>query len=127
MSLPDGPCAGVIDIGENLIGRLLVGTAAANQDFTGRLWVHGNVGGVTPAPEPPSVIVAGNLAGGQILVDGSLGASEECTLSFSGANDGGVVTIDFDGYDASDRWGPYGLVSLDGTIYTEEYTGGPDL
>jgi hypothetical protein len=30
------------------------------------------------------------------------------TLSFSGANYGGVVTIDFDGYDASDRWGRTG-------------------
>jgi hypothetical protein len=125
--IPDGNLSGAVQIGGNMSGYVGVGYDPNNltaRDLSGTLTVGGDLNG-------NGIGVWGHLGDpndpnmpGQIIVNGAFGnvqGDTRVTIHEEMVGSRSFVCFDYDGYDPNhpDRWGQYGLVSIDGTSYTE--------
>jgi hypothetical protein len=96
---------GSLQANANVLLHNVTGLITIDNDFAaGELDVSGNLGDA-----------AGEQAG-YILIDGSLGAAAD--LSVTAMKGRSCISVDYDGYDSQDSWEPGATIVVDGTTYT---------
>jgi hypothetical protein len=116
--VPFGDLSGQVFVDETFYGTIQVGSSTESHDLTGTLeFAHAFRG--------PGIEIWGNLGSatqpGQIKIDGSFGNGSALSWIYahgSMLNAASFVTVDYDGFHPSHRWGANGRVRVGNNIYT---------